>query len=151
MAGSVALFERMLGTSTPVLPRLSATLIPSAIRSVMDQHNLTLHDAMTSADELAQRLGARAMPVEGKRRIGVSAGASAPEILVEELIALLKECGVASVRKLPGVEEHVQFPLPVGLGGNEERGSSKERCGSAGAPAAFAPRNRSMLRSSVEL
>jgi 4-hydroxy-3-methylbut-2-enyl diphosphate reductase len=62
--------------------------------------------------------------LEGKRRIGVSAGASAPEILVEELIALLKECGVASVRKLPGVEEHVQFPLPVGLGGNEERGSS---------------------------
>ena len=67
------LFERILGTVTPVLPRLSATLIPPAIRNVMDQHELTLRDAMTSADELAQRLGARAMPVEGKRRIA-SAG-----------------------------------------------------------------------------
>lgn len=63
------LFERMLGTVTPVLPRLSATLIPAAIRSAMDQHELTLRDAMTTADELAQRLGARAMPIEGKRRI----------------------------------------------------------------------------------
>jgi 4-hydroxy-3-methylbut-2-enyl diphosphate reductase len=62
--------------------------------------------------------------LDGKRRIGVSAGASAPEILVEELIAVLRTRGVESVRKLPGVEEHVRFPLPVGLGGNEERGSS---------------------------
>lgn len=62
--------------------------------------------------------------LEGKKRIGVSAGASAPELLVEELIRVLKARGIATVRKLPGVEEHVQFPLPVGLGGNEERGSS---------------------------
>ncbi len=67
------LFQRILGTVTPVLPRLSATLIPPAIRIVMDQHELNLRDAMTTADDLSQRLAARAMPVEGKRRIA-SAG-----------------------------------------------------------------------------
>ena len=60
----------------------------------------------------------------GKRRIGVTAGASAPEILVAELIEALKAHGVKSVKKLEGVEEHVRFPLPVGLGGNIDRGSS---------------------------
>ena len=62
--------------------------------------------------------------LEGKMRIGISAGASAPEILVQELMKRLKDFGVRSVRKLDGVQEHVQFPLPRGLGGNEERGSS---------------------------
>ena len=62
--------------------------------------------------------------LEGKKRVGISAGASAPEILVEELMERLKEFGVQSVRKLDGVQEHVQFPLPRGLGGNDDRGSS---------------------------
>jgi len=62
--------------------------------------------------------------LEGKKSIGISAGASAPEILVEELMEALKAHGAVSVRKLEGVREHVQFPLPVGLGGNEGRGSS---------------------------
>ncbi len=48
----------------------------------------------------------------GKRRIGVSAGASAPEILVEELVAALKASGVASVRPLRGAVETVSFALP---------------------------------------
>ena len=74
------LFERMLGTVTPVLPRLSATLIPPAIRSVLDQHELTLRDAMTSADELSQQLGARAMPMEGKRRIASAGNALDAEL-----------------------------------------------------------------------
>ena len=52
----------------------------------------------------------------GKKRIGITAGASAPELLVDELIEVLKRHGVKSVRKLEGVEEHVQFPLPKGLG-----------------------------------
>jgi 4-hydroxy-3-methylbut-2-enyl diphosphate reductase len=55
--------------------------------------------------------------LEGKRRIGVTAGASAPEILVNDVIAQLKEYGANSVRVLEGVEEHVVFPLPKGLGG----------------------------------
>jgi 4-hydroxy-3-methylbut-2-enyl diphosphate reductase len=62
--------------------------------------------------------------LEGRERVGISAGASAPEILVQELIKRLKDFGIRSVRKLDGVEEHVQFPLPRGLGGNDERGSS---------------------------
>ena len=62
--------------------------------------------------------------LEGKRRVGITAGASAPELLVVELIARLKQYGVESVRKLSGVEENVRFPLPSGLGGNMERGSS---------------------------
>ncbi|AWL06285.1 4-hydroxy-3-methylbut-2-enyl diphosphate reductase [Massilia oculi] len=55
--------------------------------------------------------------IEGKKRIGVTAGASAPEVLVQAVIDRLKELGAASVRALDGVEEHVTFPLPKGLDG----------------------------------
>ena len=48
-------------------------------------------------------------------RVGVTAGASAPEILVDQVIARLKEFGAKSVRKLEGEEENVTFPLPKGL------------------------------------
>lgn len=53
--------------------------------------------------------------VEGKNRIGVTAGASAPEVLVQQVIARLKALGVNSVRELDGVQENVTFPLPKGL------------------------------------
>ncbi|WP_187367206.1 4-hydroxy-3-methylbut-2-enyl diphosphate reductase [Massilia mucilaginosa] len=53
----------------------------------------------------------------GKLRIGVTAGASAPEVLVQAVIDRLKELGARSVRALDGVEEHVTFPLPKGLDG----------------------------------
>ena len=53
--------------------------------------------------------------LEGRQRIGVTAGASAPEVLVQEVVAALKSMGVGSVRELDGVEEHVTFPLPKGL------------------------------------
>jgi 4-hydroxy-3-methylbut-2-enyl diphosphate reductase len=52
-----------------------------------------------------------------KNRIGVTAGASAPEILVQAVVDRLKELGVKSVRPLSGVEENVTFPLPKGLSG----------------------------------
>ena len=55
--------------------------------------------------------------IAGKKRIGVTAGASAPEVLVQAVIDRLKELGAASVRALEGVEEHVTFPLPKGLDG----------------------------------
>lgn len=55
--------------------------------------------------------------LEGKRRVGVTAGASAPEVLVKEVIERLKSFGAQSVRALDGVEEHVTFPMPKGLGG----------------------------------
>jgi len=53
--------------------------------------------------------------LEGKRRIGVTAGASSPEILVQGVIDRLKEYGAKSVRILEGVEETVIFPLPRDL------------------------------------
>ncbi|QBI00108.1 4-hydroxy-3-methylbut-2-enyl diphosphate reductase [Pseudoduganella albidiflava] len=53
--------------------------------------------------------------LEGHQRIGVTAGASAPEVLVQAVIDRLKELGARSVRPLEGVEENVTFPLPKGL------------------------------------
>jgi 4-hydroxy-3-methylbut-2-enyl diphosphate reductase len=77
--------------------------------------------------ELAERLGTPAYMVdspedlqpqwfEGRPRVGLTAGASAPEILVEHVIGRLRAMGAVSVRKMPGVIETVQFPLPKGLG-----------------------------------
>ena len=77
--------------------------------------------------EVAQRLNTPAYLVdseedlraewfEGKLRVGLTAGASAPEVLVKSVVARLREMGAVSVRTLPGVEESVRFPLPVGLG-----------------------------------
>jgi bacillithiol biosynthesis cysteine-adding enzyme BshC len=68
-AQSAVVYERILGRITPVLPRLSATLIEPAIATVMEKDEIQLPDAMTSADELAQRLGARAMPIALKKRL----------------------------------------------------------------------------------
>ncbi len=77
--------------------------------------------------ELAQRLGTEAYMVdapddlkaewfEGKRRVGLTAGASAPDILVQQVIERLRALGAVSVRTLPGVQETINFPLPMGLG-----------------------------------
>ena len=57
--------------------------------------------------------------LRGMLRIGVTAGASAPEVLVQAVIDRLKALGVRSVRALAGVEEHVTFPMPKGLDGVE--------------------------------
>jgi 4-hydroxy-3-methylbut-2-enyl diphosphate reductase len=73
--------------------------------------------------EVAENMGARAYMVDraadlqpewiaGKRRVGVTAGASAPQVLVDELIARLKELGAADVQQLDGITEHVVFTLP---------------------------------------
>ena len=77
--------------------------------------------------ELAERLGTPAHMVdaaddlqpawfEGRPRVGLTAGASAPDILVQQVITRLKALGATSVRRVPGVEETVHFPLPLGLG-----------------------------------
>jgi 4-hydroxy-3-methylbut-2-enyl diphosphate reductase len=76
--------------------------------------------------EVAENIGAQAYMVDraadlrpewiaGKRRVGVTAGASAPEVLVNELIARLKELGAQSVQPLEGITESVVFTLPRGL------------------------------------
>jgi 4-hydroxy-3-methylbut-2-enyl diphosphate reductase len=53
--------------------------------------------------------------LEGKRCVGITAGASAPEVLVQEVIARLKELGEVSVQELDGINENVVFPLPKAL------------------------------------
>jgi 4-hydroxy-3-methylbut-2-enyl diphosphate reductase len=77
--------------------------------------------------EVAEHMGAQAYMVDratdlrpewvaGKQRVGVTAGASAPEVLVNELIARLKALGAARVVTLEGITESVVFTLPRGLG-----------------------------------
>ena len=61
--------------------------------------------------------------VEGKRRVGVTAGASAPEVLVQQVIERLRELGAGNVRELDGAVESVMFPLPRGLAAHGERGT----------------------------
>jgi uncharacterized protein YllA (UPF0747 family) len=74
-AQSAVIYQQVLGRVTPILPRLSATLIEPAIGAVMAQHEVSLPDAMTTAAELAQRLGARAMPIEAKRKLAAAGNA----------------------------------------------------------------------------
>jgi 4-hydroxy-3-methylbut-2-enyl diphosphate reductase len=76
--------------------------------------------------ELARKLGVTAYMVdsadelqtawfEGKSRVGLTAGASAPEVLVTAVIDRIKALGAVSVRKMNGIEETIKFPLPKGL------------------------------------
>jgi 4-hydroxy-3-methylbut-2-enyl diphosphate reductase len=76
--------------------------------------------------ELARKLGVdsymvdspselQAQWLQGKARVGVTAGASAPEVLVQDVIARVKAMGAVSVRSMDGIEETVKFPLPKGL------------------------------------
>jgi len=77
--------------------------------------------------EVAQNMGVKAHMIDnagelrvewllGAKRIGVSAGASAPEVLVQEVIDKLRELGAKRVVQLDGISENVIFPLPKGLG-----------------------------------
>jgi len=52
---------------------------------------------------------------EGRPRVGLTAGASAPDVLVQEVIVRLREFGALSVRSLDGIKETLKFPLPKGL------------------------------------
>jgi 4-hydroxy-3-methylbut-2-enyl diphosphate reductase len=51
----------------------------------------------------------------GKQTVGITAGASAPEKLVQGVIDRLRQLGAVAVRKMDGIEETVRFPLPKGL------------------------------------
>jgi len=76
--------------------------------------------------EVAERLNVPAFLIDGpeaidpawlvdRKRIGITAGASAPEVLVQSVIDRLKTIGAVSVRQMGGLVEHVSFPLPRGL------------------------------------
>jgi 4-hydroxy-3-methylbut-2-en-1-yl diphosphate reductase len=76
--------------------------------------------------EVAQRLGTESYMVDdaselrpewftGRQRVGLTAGASAPDILVQQVIDRLRELGAISVRRMDGLVETIKFPLPKGL------------------------------------
>ncbi|MBA2350650.1 MAG: 4-hydroxy-3-methylbut-2-enyl diphosphate reductase, partial [Burkholderiales bacterium] len=76
--------------------------------------------------EVAQALGVSAYMVDnadelqpqwldGKSRVGVTAGASAPEVLVQDVLKRLRQLGAREVNELTGVAENVVFPLPKNL------------------------------------
>lgn len=53
--------------------------------------------------------------LQGKQHVGIAAGASAPEVLVQEVIARLRELGITEVNELSGISENVVFPIPKAL------------------------------------
>ncbi len=80
--------------------------------------------------EVGERMGITSYLIDGpesidpawlanRSRIGITAGASAPDVLVQQVIKRLKELGAVSVRNMDGLEEHVSFPLPKGLSRKE--------------------------------
>jgi 4-hydroxy-3-methylbut-2-enyl diphosphate reductase len=58
--------------------------------------------------------------LQGKQRVGITAGASAPEVLVQKVIARLTELGAVNVREAEGISENVVFPLPKALNQNAD-------------------------------
>ena len=124
-AGLAGFLTRVrLGLALPAAVDLAAPAAGAANRW------FTLFAGVPGADpmlairrEVAEHMGAQAYMVDsaadlrpewiaGKRRIGVSAGASAPEVLVIELIERLKALGAKRVQQLDGITEHVVFTLP---------------------------------------
>jgi bacillithiol biosynthesis cysteine-adding enzyme BshC len=106
-AQSAVLFERILGRMTPVQPRFSATLIEPAIGELLRKHELTLERVFTESEtSLAQLLAARAIPIEGKRKLAAA--------------------GATLDAELKTVEEWMG-QLDAGLGRSAETAASKMR------------------------
>ena len=78
------------------------------LREVARNKNVTAY-LIDDASEL------QAEWLTGKSHIGISAGASAPEVLVQNVIKRLKELGAESVHELQGISENVVFPVPKSL------------------------------------
>ncbi len=99
-AQSAVVYEQVLGRVTPVLPRLSATLIEPSVAHVMMRYNVQLTQILESsnAEGLAQRLGARAMPIESKRKLAAVGHAMDAELtaLTEYMNAMSAELGRAA-------------------------------------------------------
>ncbi len=103
-----------------------------AVKSLAEQSDVVLVVGSTNSSnsnrlrELAERCGARAYLVDdatqidpawlqGASGVGITAGASAPEVLVEEVVSTLKELGIRAVSNLEGREENITFSLPKAL------------------------------------
>ena len=66
-------------------------------------------DLIDNADEIQREW------LDGKRSVGVTAGASAPEVLVEQVVSRLRAWGGEAVNEVPGIIEQVVFSLPKEL------------------------------------
>jgi len=99
-AQSAVVYETILGRVTPVLPRLSATLIEPAVAKAMELHEVSVTQVFEAKtiDALALRLGARAMPIEGKRKIAAVGKAMDAELeaLTEYMTAMSADLGRAA-------------------------------------------------------
>jgi bacillithiol biosynthesis cysteine-adding enzyme BshC len=99
-AQSAVVYERVLGRVTPVLPRLSATLVEPAVAAVMAAQEVSLAQVWEAKtpEALALRMGARAMPIEGKRKIAAVGNAMDAELtaLTEYMTAMSAELGRAA-------------------------------------------------------
>lgn len=99
-AQSAVVYEKILGHVTPILPRLSATLMEPGVANVMAQHEMRLPQVFEAktTEALAQRLGARAMPIESKRKLAAVGNAMDTELtaLTEYMAAMSGELGRAA-------------------------------------------------------
>jgi bacillithiol synthase len=91
-AQSAVLYEKILGRVTPILPRLSATLIEPAIAATMAAHEVSFTQVLEAKtpDALALRLGVRALPIEAKRKLAATGNAMDTELtaLTEYMAAM---------------------------------------------------------------
>ena len=108
-AQSAVVYEAVLGRVTPVLTRLSATLIEPQIGAVMAQHELSLPDAMTTAEELAQKLGARAMPIVEKRKLAAVGNAMDAELSALEDYLTAMDASVGKAAAVSGSKMRYQM------------------------------------------
>jgi bacillithiol biosynthesis cysteine-adding enzyme BshC len=108
-AQSAVLYEAILGRMTPVLPRLSATLLEPPIAAVMDKDEVQLPDAMTTAETLAQRLGARAMPIEGKRKLAAVGNAMETELAALTAYLAGMDPSLGRAAEVSGSKMHYQM------------------------------------------
>ncbi|NBT34548.1 MAG: 4-hydroxy-3-methylbut-2-enyl diphosphate reductase [Betaproteobacteria bacterium] len=103
---AVKLMSRQVDVVLVVGSRSSSN--SNRLREVAERHGVPAY-------LLDDALGLDPSWIEGKSRVGITAGASAPEALVQGLVEAVKAAGASSVRRLPGAEEHIRFPLPKGL------------------------------------
>ena len=99
-AQSEVLYSRILGRVTPVLPRLMATLVEPAVASTMATHEVQFPQILEAKtiENLALRLGARAMPIEGKRKIAAVGNSMDAELtaLTEYMTTMSPDLGRAA-------------------------------------------------------
>ncbi|HEX5093877.1 MAG TPA: 4-hydroxy-3-methylbut-2-enyl diphosphate reductase [Burkholderiales bacterium] len=94
-------------------PRCDVVVVVGAPNSSNSNRLREVAEHIGAAAYLVERAGdVRAEWLAGKHRVGVTAGASAPEVLVQEVIARLRELGASGVQQLEGITERVVFTLP---------------------------------------